>query len=102
MLEEKGLIMQMLLATSFIMRAVLKCGPANCVAYNFNKLVHKIIFFRIFLIKMFHFLTVNFGPENESIHHADMSVQCIPPYIPLLYSETGVYRGIHFFLIFAL
>ena len=25
-----------------------------------------------------------------------------PPYTPLLYSKTGVYRGIHFFLIFAL
>ena len=25
-----------------------------------------------------------------------------PPYIPLLYSKTGVYRGIHYFLIFAL
>ena len=24
------------------------------------------------------------------------------PYTPLLYSKTGVYRGIHFFLIFAL
>ena len=25
-----------------------------------------------------------------------------PPYTPLLYSKTGVYRGIHYFLIFAL
>ena len=31
-----------------------------------------------------------------------MSVKCIPPYTPLLYSKTGVYRGILFFLIFAL
>ena len=31
-----------------------------------------------------------------------MSVCFIPPYIPLLYSKTGVYRGIHYFLIFAL
>ena len=31
-----------------------------------------------------------------------MSVQCISPYIPLLYSKTGVCRGIHIFLIFAL
>ena len=29
-----------------------------------------------------------------------MSVKCIPPHTPLLYSETGVYRGIAFFLIF--
>ena len=26
-----------------------------------------------------------------------MSVQCIPPYTPLLYSKTGVCRGIHNF-----
>ena len=26
------------------------------------------------------------------------SVKCIPPYTPLLYRKTGVYRGIHFFL----
>ena len=30
-----------------------------------------------------------------------MSVKCILPYTPLLYSKTEVYRGIHFFLIFA-
>ena len=30
-----------------------------------------------------------------------MSVQCIPPYTPLLYSKTGVCRGIPIFLIFA-
>ena len=29
-----------------------------------------------------------------------MSVQCIPPYTPLLYSKTGVCRGIPIFLIF--
>ena len=31
-----------------------------------------------------------------------MCVWFIPPYTPLLYSKTGVYRGIYFFLIFAL
>ena len=31
-----------------------------------------------------------------------MSVCFIPPYIPLLYSKNGVYRGLHYFLIFAL
>ena len=35
-------------------------------------------------------------------HHGNKSVKCIPPYTPFLYSKTGVYRGIHFFLIFAL
>ena len=31
-----------------------------------------------------------------------MSMECRPPYTPLLYSKSGVYRGIHYFLIFAL
>ena len=35
--------------------------------------------------------------ENQD----NMSVKCIPPYIPLLYSRPGVYKGIHFFLNFA-
>ena len=30
-----------------------------------------------------------------------MSVRFIPPCTPLLYSKTGVYSGIHYFLIFA-
>ena len=29
-----------------------------------------------------------------------MSVCFIPPYTPLIYSKTGVYRVIHYFLIF--
>ena len=36
------------------------------------------------------------------IHQDNMSVYFIPSYTPLLYSKTGVYRGIHYFLIFAL
>ena len=35
------------------------------------------------------------------LHQDNMSVYCIPPYHSLLYSKTGVYRGILFFLIFA-
>ena len=35
-------------------------------------------------------------------HHENKSVLRTPPYIPLLNSKTGVYRGIHYFLIFAL
>ena len=35
-------------------------------------------------------------------HQENMSVTCIPPYTPLLYSKTGVRRGLPFFLIFAL
>ena len=37
-----------------------------------------------------------------SSHHDNMSVSFIPPYTPLLYSKTGVYSGIHYFLAFAL
>ena len=35
-------------------------------------------------------------------HQDNMSVCLIPPYTTLLYSKTGVYRGIHYFNIFAL
>ena len=34
-------------------------------------------------------------------HHTNMSVKWKTPYTQLLYSKTGVYRGIQFFLIFA-
>ena len=34
-------------------------------------------------------------------HQDNMSVKCIPPYTPLLYSKTGECRGIPIFLIFA-
>ena len=36
------------------------------------------------------------------VHHANISVKCIPPLTTLLYSKNGVYRGIHYFLNFAL
>ena len=39
---------------------------------------------------------------NNLQHHENMSVYSTPPYTPLLYSEIKVYRGIHYFLIFAL
>ena len=35
-------------------------------------------------------------------HHANTYVIVKPPYTPLLYSKIGVYRGIPYFLIFAL
>ena len=34
-------------------------------------------------------------------HQENMSVKCVPPQTPLLYSKTGVCRGIPIFLIFA-
>ena len=36
------------------------------------------------------------------LHQDNMPVCFIPPYTPLLYSKTGVYKGLHYFLIFAL
>ena len=36
------------------------------------------------------------------MHQDNMSVCLIPHYTPLLYSKSGVYRGIHYFFIFAL
>ena len=35
------------------------------------------------------------------VHQENMSVKCLPPQTPLLYSKTGVRRGIPIFLIFA-
>ena len=40
----------------------------------------------------------NYIAYNKDVHQNNM----ITPCTPLLYSETGVYRGIHYFLIFAL
>ena len=37
----------------------------------------------------------------NTFDHENMSVECRPPYTPLLYSKTGVYSGTHYFLIFA-
>ena len=39
---------------------------------------------------------------KKTLHQDNMSVCFIPPYTPLLYSKSGVYRGKHYFLIFAL
>ena len=39
--------------------------------------------------------------SDGTIHQENMSVQCTPPHFPLLYSKTGVCRGIPIFLIFA-
>ena len=41
-----------------------------------------------------------FNEDNAPVHQDNMSVQCIPPHTPLIYSKTGVYRGIPIFLNF--
>ena len=33
-------------------------------------------------------------------HQENMSVKCLPPHTPLVYSKTGVYMGIPIFLTF--
>ena len=40
--------------------------------------------------------------SSRQYHHDNKSVICIPPYTPLLYSKTGVYKGMHFSFFFAL
>ena len=46
--------------------------------------------------------SISHVPIGKSIHPDNMSMWFIPPCTPLLYSKTGVYRGIHYFLIFSL
>ena len=48
----------------------------------------------LMMIPYISFKTLAFNQDN-------MSVLFIPTYTPLLYSKIGVYRGIHYFLIFA-
>ena len=45
----------------------------------------------------------NYCFDNQFLFHQEnISMQYIPPHTPLLYSKTGVCRGIPIFLIFAL
>ena len=43
----------------------------------------------------------NSTEKHVPLHQENMSVKCIPPHTPLLYSKNGVCRGIPIFLIFA-
>ena len=52
--------------------------------------------------KMKSIATFHLKNINCEGHQYNMSVCFIPPCTPLLYSKTGVNRGIHYFLIFAL
>ena len=45
--------------------------------------------------------STNFSHIQMEIHQENMSVKCIPPHTPHLYSKTGVRRGIPIFLNFA-
>ena len=45
---------------------------------------------------------IRYTPVYKSgVHQENISVQYIPPYTPLIYSKTGIRRGIPFFLIFS-
>ena len=55
----------------------------------------------------YHFIAVQTDEcltcsKTPKTHHANMFVLCTPHYTPLLNSKTGVYWGIHYFLIFGL
>ena len=52
--------------------------------------------------KVLTFNTAYSSHSSTLFHHANMSLLYIPPYTPLLYRKIWVYRGIHYFLIFAL
>ena len=83
----------------FIEKMLTDSNPASYHGYAVGRLNHFILTFCPFHEYRrekhnFIWLEIN--------HHANMFMQCRPPYIPLLFSKTGVYRGIHYVLIFAL
>ena len=41
---------------------------------------------------------VSYCFQTFCLHHENMFVKCIPPNTPLLYSKSGVHRGIPIFL----
>ena len=50
---------------------------------------------------LFHILDIVMKYLITVFHQDSMSVKCVRPYTPLLYSKTGVRRGIPTFLIYA-
>ena len=70
-----------------------------CHRYDASRFCDTNAIFMKLINKHKYFLSFN---RTHTCHHANMSVRCIPPYTPLLYSKIGVYRGILYFLIFAL
>ena len=63
--------------------------------------MHIIICYKM-QIPCFGTTVLNAVGRHGRIHQENMSVCFIPPYTPLLYSEIGVYSGIHIFSYFAL
>ena len=47
-------------------------------------------------------VVISDGSDQKISHQDNISVCFIPPYTLLLYNKRGVYRGILYFLIFAL
>ena len=70
------------------------CGEWMCLDQGHNMVAHVGISIRSLMLYLATTLP-------KCSHQENMSVQCIPPWTPLLYSKTGVYRGIPIFLIFA-
>ena len=61
------------------------CNKKNTNFWNFKKVCHR--------LQIEHF-----SYENISAASRKQVRVRRPPFTPLLYSKTGVYRGIHFFL----
>ena len=57
----------------------------------------------IFNFCWWHFTIYEFDFHSHfnCMQQENMSVECVPPHTPLLYSKTGVPRGIPIFLVFA-
>ena len=69
---------------------VSKHSPVPCLRTLFG---YFLVILKKKLVIKFLWLDILF-----EMYQDNMSVCFIPPYTPLLYSKTGVYRGIHFFL----
>ena len=72
--------------------------------FHFNNFLFIIVWGFVHFIQGYNLALVRFQLPTAGFHQENMSVYCIPPkpYTPLLYSKTGVHRGIPIFLIFAL
>ena len=80
----------------------MKNGRIMCsyevVSVNYSETIHNLSS----LSSVVGIKSSSWKSNNKTHKHQDnMSVRFIPPCTPHLYSKTGVYKGIHYFLIFA-
>ena len=72
-------------------------GQRNCTIQNMNVMTVKNQ-----NTKSSENLTVDASSKTFHVHQNKMSMTCIPPCTPFLYSNTGVWRGIAIFFLFLL